>query len=266
MKKIFALSLLFVVFAAMPCFAADMGQIAIFNEAVGWTTVQHATQQTQIILDRIKITKNIEVLNDKDIGTFAENGTGDGDLDVIITFGYFPVSLYAPGNGEPDDSVAELFLEDGNMFINTADYIFYVTQGGGTNGDAALKNITDSTFDLWTDNTAIEPTEDGEKYTPSLKAFTSHRAFQKGQVEADDEWELEVEFGTNGLNSDPSVIRNTEYDGRVCVVHQVSNDAMPRGDVIVEILNNWLATVVRPQPVEPADKLPLTWGEIKADF
>ena len=34
--------LLFLIFVAAPCFSAQMGQIAIYTEAVVWTTVQVA--------------------------------------------------------------------------------------------------------------------------------------------------------------------------------------------------------------------------------
>ena len=66
--------------------------------------------------------------------TFAKKRTGNTQLDIIITFGYFPVSLYEPGNTQKEESIAEKFLEGGDIFMNTADYIFYVTKGGGKNG------------------------------------------------------------------------------------------------------------------------------------
>jgi hypothetical protein len=250
--------------AATTCLATNMGQIAIFTESVGWTNVGTANAQAQKIISDLRLTREIEILGDKAIGDFAQANTDDGELDIIITFGYFPVSLYAPGNGEADDSVGELFLEGGNMFINTADYIFYVTLGGGANADTGLKNMTDSNFDLWTDGVSTEPTEDGKEYTPSLIATSAPRCFRVSQIEANPEWELEVAFGDDGgANADPAVIHNTDYDGRVAIVFQVSNDAMPRGEVITEMLNNWLSEKVEAQAVEPVDKLSVTWGKVK---
>jgi len=269
MKKVYILLLFALfVFAATTCFAETMGQIAIFTEAVGWTTVAHANAQAQMIKDDLRITRDIQILGDKEIAAFAEQNTDDGEIDIIITFGYFPANLYAPGNGEADDSVGELFLEGGNMLINSCDYIFYVTQGGAANGDVALKNITDSIFDLWTDGIVTAPTEDGKKYTPSLpKSITAPRAFHINQVEADDEWELEVAFADDGGSSaDPAVIRNTEYGGRVGIVFHVSNDAMPRGAVMTEMLDNWLAEKVERIAVDSADKLSVTWGKVKDGF
>jgi hypothetical protein len=217
-------------------------------------------------MDEVDITKKIAKYGDDEIGDFSKAKTIDDAMDVIITFGYFPVSLYPPGNGKADGSVGEKFLEAGNMFINTADYIFYVTLGGGANGDTGLKNMTDSTFDLWTDGNSNKPSADGEKYTPSLKAFSAPRSFQLAQIEADDEWELEVAFGIDGgeTRADPAVIRNTEYGGRVCIALQVSDNSQPKGEVIAEILNNWLSEVVGAESVEPEDKLSITWGELKS--
>jgi hypothetical protein len=255
------------VFAAAPSSASQMGQIAIFTESVGWTTVQTANAQAQIIIDDLRLTREIEVLGDAEIGAFAKENTNDGDLDIIITFGYFPVSLYTPGNAQADGSVGEEFLEGGNMFLNTADYIFYVTQGGGATGDVGLKNMTDSTFDLWTDGVSTSPTEDGEKYTPSLIASSAPRCFQISQINANSDWELEVAFGDDGgANADPAVIYNTDYGGRVGIFFQVSNDAMPRGQVVTEILDNWLSEKVSRISVEPADKLSVTWGRVKQSF
>jgi len=264
MKRYISLCLLFMILFAVPCFAEKMGQIAIFTESVGWTDVGTANAAAQIIIDEVTITRDIQKLGDGDMGTFAEANTDDGELDVIIMFGYFPPSLYTPGNGQPDDSVGELFLEGGNMILNTADYIFYVSAANNEAG--GLTNMTDSNFDLWTDGSVNTPTADGEKYTPCYTGHTAPRSFKVSQIEANAEWELEVVFGDNGgTNADPAIIRNTDYDGRVGIVLQVSA-VTPKGEVMTDILNNWLRTIVSPDSVEPADKLSVTWGEVKRSF
>jgi hypothetical protein len=77
---------------------------------------------------------------------------------------------------------------------------------------------------------------------------------------------LEVAFGDDGgSNVDPAIIRNTDYDGRVGIVLQVSA-VTPKGEVFTEILNNWLPEVVEAESVEPVDKLSVTWGEVKRSF
>jgi hypothetical protein len=240
---------------------AQIDKIAIFNELVGWTSVGAAAEATDIVLANVTSAADITIYNDADMGAFAEDNTGDGNMDIILTFGYWPVSLYEPGNAEPDGSLGELFLEGGDIILNSADYIFYVTEGGGANGENGLKNVTDSNFDMWTDGTACVPTAAGESYTPSLEAFTSNRAFKNVQVEDDADWELEVAFGSDGDNSDPAIIRNLTYGGRVGIFFQVSNDDLPRGDVVSEMIDNYIAGVVT--AVEPADKLAVTWGSIK---
>jgi hypothetical protein len=116
---------------------------------------------------------------------------------------------------------------------------------------------------MWTDGNNA-PTADGKKYAPSMPAsYAAARSFKISQIEANADWELEADFGDNGADyADPAVIHNTKYDGRVAIVFQ-NGDSMPRGQVIVEILDNWLSQIVKAQPVESEGKLPLTWGEIK---
>jgi hypothetical protein len=150
------------------------------------------------------------------------------------------------------------------MILNTADYIFYVTEGGGANGDTGLKNMTDSNFDLWTDGNTCKPTADGEKYTPSLIEFTAPRSFKVEQIEADSDWEVEVAFGSNddGSMVDPVIIKNLSYGGFVGIFFQVSDNSLPRGEVASEMINNYIAPVIV-SPVEAHGKLPLTWGQLK---
>jgi hypothetical protein len=242
---------------------AQIDKIAIFNESVGWTDVATAEAATDIIMSDVTSANEIVVLSDDDMGTFAEENTDDGNFDMMIIFGYFPVSLYTPGNAQADDSLGELFLEGGDMILNTADYIFYVTEGGGANGDTGLKNMTDSNLDLWTDGNTSSPTDAGATYTPSLIEFTAPRSFVAEQIDEDENWELEVAFGSNadGTMLDPAIIRNVNDGGRVGIVFQVSDNAMPRGEVMSEMIDNYIAMNVT--PVEAKDKLAITWGAIK---
>ena len=245
---------------------AQMGEVAIFNESVGWTNVGAAKEATEKIL---KTKLKAKVYGDKAIGDFAKKRTEDGALDIIITFGYFPVSLYKPGNAEKEDSIAEEFLEGGDMFMNAADYIFYVTQGGGANGENGLKTITDSNFDCWTDGNSIKPTPEGKKYTPSLKPTASQRSLKKDQIDDDKNWEVEVVFGDDkggkGSLLDPVIIRQKEHGGRVCIVTQTPDAVAYRGDVMFDILENYIRKEVAAAfSVDPQSKLATTWSEIKS--
>lgn len=243
---------------------AQIDKIAIFNESVGWTDVATAAAATDIIMSNVTAANEIAIYSDADMGEFAEANTNDGNFDMMIIFGYFPVSLYTPGNAQADGSLGELFLEGGDMILNTADYIFYVTEGGGANGDTGLKNMTDSNLDLWTDGNISQPTADGAVYTPSLIEFSAPRSFRVQQVEDDPDWEIEIIFGgsADGANADPAIIRNLTYGGRVGIVFQVSDNAMPRGDVMTEMINNYLADNIA--AVKPDGKLPLTWAKVKS--
>jgi len=242
---------------------AQIDKIAIYNENVGWTEVAAAEAATAIIMDSVTSANEVVVLNDADMGVFAEENTDDGNFDMIITFGYFPASLYTPGNEQVDGSLGELFIEGGDMLMNTADYIFYVTEGGAANGDTALKNMTDSEFGLWTDDNVSTPTADGAAYTPSLIEFAAPRSFLAAEIEADPDWEVEIAFGsgTDGTMLDPVIIRNLTYGGRVAIAFQVSDDSMPRGEVFSEMIENYI--VGNTTAVDVNGKLPVTWGGLK---
>lgn len=260
-RHFFTIALVTLAFASLSW--AQIDTLAIFNENVGWTSVEVAQAATDFIVNNVSSANEIVILNDADMGAFAEENTGDGNFDIILTFGYFPISLYTPGNSQADDSVGEKFLEGGDMLLNTADYIFYVTEGGGANGDTGLKNMTDSNFDCWTDGNTCSATDAGSQYTPSLPEFTAPRSFKKDQIDEDPDWEVEVAFGSNadGTMLDPVIIRNLTYGGRVGGFFHVSDDALPRGEVCTEMIDNYLALNVT--AVEPTDKIASTWGQIK---
>jgi len=257
-KHLIAVVFVALVFSSLSL--AQIDKVAIFNESVGWTTVDVAAAATDIILANVTKANDVAVYDDAGMGTFAAANTDDGNVDIIVLFGYVPPSTYAPGNAEPDGSPLELFLEGGDIILNTSDYIFYVSS---TNNDAAgLTNMTDSSLDCWTDGINNTPTADGATYTPSYAGHVGKRSLQIDQVEADADWELEVVFGSDGTNTaDPAIIRNLTYGGRVGVVLQVDDDSMPKGEVISEIIENYIGGIIT--AVEPADKLAVTWGGIK---
>jgi hypothetical protein len=241
---------------------AQIDKIALFTEAVSWTDVATAQAAADYITNNVQSAGNIAAYSDADIGTFATQNTGDGNFDIIITFGYFPVSLYTPGNSEVDGSVGELFLEGGDMFLNTADYIFYVTEGGGVNAADGLMNMTDSSLDMWGDDPSTVATADGERYTPSLVGveFVANRPFLISELEAEPDWELEVAFGALDDKVDPAIIRNLTYDGRIGIAFQAGG-TLPRGEVMAEMIDNYLGETI--SAVKPGGKLASTWGGIR---
>ena len=260
--------LYFVAVMALPSLgiALPMGEVAIFTEQAGWMGQPAAVREGLEMKDMLKTPADVVILTDKEIGDWAEEHTDNGVSDIIVTFGWFPTTLYTPGNADPDGSIAEDFIEGGNVILNTADYIFYVTQGGGANGETGLKNIMDINVDMWSDGTAIKPTNYGKKYTPTLKAFTSARTFKAAQIV--DPWEVEVAFGDNGAGFlDPAIVHDTETGGRIGIAYQVpGDDNLPRGELFTEMIDNFLFEVLGPQSVDPNQKVATTWGHLKSRF
>jgi hypothetical protein len=249
-----------------PSFADPLGDVAIFTEQAGWIAQGTAAAEGQELAKLLKKPKNVVTLTDKEIAPWAEKHTKDGKADIIVTFGWFPTTLYTPGNVQANGSVAEKFLEGGNIILNTADYIFYVTLGGGANGEQGLKNIMDINVEMWGDNTAIKTTADAKKYTPSLKDYVSFRPFKEAQIV--DPWEVEVVFGDNGAGwFDPGIVHDTETDGRIGIAFQEPNvPTLPRGEVFAEMIDNYLAQVLGAEAVDPNGKAATTWGKLKSDF
>ena len=272
MKKMLTFTTLvlgcFLIIAATPilCVAAPLGEVAIFTEQVGWIAQGTAAAEGEQLAGLLKEVQKVVTLTDNEIGPWAEERTDNGLSDIIVTFGSFPVSLYPFANAEPEGSVAEKFLEGGNIFLNTADYIFYIVEGKGENGDTALKNMMDIDVDMWVDGTDITPTDDGKKYTPSLGFFTAYRPFKKSQIV--DPWEVEVVFGDDGADLlEPAIMHDTETDGRIGIAFQEPNNpGLPRGEVFAEMIDNYLADVLGGAAVDPNQKVTTTWAHIKSDF
>ena len=106
---------------------AGIDQIAVFNENVGWTTVAAAKEASDQILANVKTANNVKVYNQAGVADFIKKNHADGTVDAIVLFGYLPESVYTPGNSQKDDSLIEKFIVGGNIVLNAADYIFYVT-------------------------------------------------------------------------------------------------------------------------------------------
>ncbi|MBM3214188.1 hypothetical protein FJZ36_04655 [Candidatus Poribacteria bacterium] len=252
--------------AALTASAATLGDIALYNDNVGWIAKAKAVEIGDALKKDVKVGASIKNYDVKALADFAKARTNNGKIDIIVLFGDIAETIYTPGNAQKDDSIVEGFINGGNMVLNTADYIFYVNQGAGSNGDVGLKTITNSNFDLWTDGNKSIPTADGKKYLPSLKEFKAPRSFKKAQVDGDANWKVEMAFGTSadGGNMDPVIIKHTKTGGRVGIVIQVADDAQPRAAVMTELFNNWVITLGSSTAVEPAAKLTTSWASLKS--
>ncbi|HNY80646.1 MAG TPA: discoidin domain-containing protein, partial [Sedimentisphaerales bacterium] len=229
--------------------AAMAVEIAISTQG-GWMGQGHADTEAQEIVDNVTGAP-IAVFTSADLDALAdwiEDHTGDGVSDLLVMFGIFPATIYPVGNAQPEGSLAELFLDDGNCIINTGDYIFYVGSAG--NNDAGgLANMMDvPAAAMWGDDslaTTFAPTADGQLYTPSLPTLASNRPWFPAQFEGTDWYfELILAQSSDGTQVHPGILRNSVTGGRLGVFSQVSDDTQPRGEVISEWINNWYLPTV----------------------
>jgi hypothetical protein len=220
-----------------------------------------------------------EVGDKSPLGKWLKSHTNNGQTDVVFTAcGTCPSSFYPFPNKEPDGSNIENFIEAGNVHVNVADWIYYMSYEGGVrsadNGGTGAANVFDipglSFGDRGTD---FEPTKEGKKYIPSLKNFDSARPWHMEQFKGTP-WKLvafAVDKGDKN-SADPVVAISTEdgKDGTGMIAAMWQKDAPvwagkpdPRGIGVAEFLVNWLqenATFA----VNPKEKTSTTWGYVKA--
>jgi len=239
MKNLVLVFLIAFAFSTM----AMASDIAISTQSNWWPQATADGEMQEIADNVTELSVEQFTANDQDaLAAWVADHTGNGAADILILCGQFPDTIYTPGNVQADDSLAELFLDDGNVIINTGDYIFYVVNGAGTNAAEGLQNMMDIPATMWGDpGIAMTPTADGRQYTPSYQGSTITRPWFLDQLEGTD-WQAEVILGqsADGINADPAIIVNTVTGGRVGTFFQVADaDADIRGDVISEWINNW---------------------------
>jgi hypothetical protein len=221
---------------------AGASDIAISTQA-GWFGQAAADREMQEIVANVKgVSLKVFTANDQAaLADWVRDHTGDGGSDLLILCGQFPATIYAPGNTQADDSLAELFLDDGNCIINTGDYMFYVVDGAGTNGEPGLETMMDlAHIAMWDDDTAVTVTADGKQYTPSLQDYAVDRPWHLDELQGD--WYAELILAQNaaGTRAEPAIIANRVTGGRLGTFYQTSGqDGDPRGEVISEWINNW---------------------------
>jgi hypothetical protein len=236
-KLVFALVITFALSAS-----AVAGDIAVSSHA-GWFDQGPADRESQEIVDNVTaVAVQVFPQDQQDaLADWVVAHTGNGQVDLLVLMGRLPASIYPAGNASPDGSKAELFLDDGNIIVNTGDYCFYVTSAGSNNGDSGLKNMMDANYDMWEwDNPDHTVTADGAAICPSLTNFYSPRPFHLGQIQAPWFPELILSQNAAGNTADPVIMANTATGGRVGIFYQTAgkNDE-PRGEVISEWINNW---------------------------
>ena len=227
----------------------------------------------KIIKNTGALFNDIQKFDDKDLdefGRWADANTGDGHLDIIWLNGQIPSTLYPTSNKKPDGSRAEKWLDDGNMFINVADWFAWATHENGEkerNMDAGAANILDLAENIIVgrDATLMKATAAGKKFMPSLgDKYLSNRPVNLNALVAP--WEAAEIFAERGNFVDPVVLHNTKTNGYLAIISQSKIEDMgDRGAVCSEFINIWVTEEMHLLAVEPAGKLSTTWGSIKGD-
>ena len=250
--------------------AAKKIDVFIYTDTVQWIGQAQAKDQAEILAKKIDGQQGFgEVLVHgpaKQVEAWTKKHTVDKGNHIIVMFGDVPPEIYDAGKDAKKETVAEEYLDAGNSFSNSADYFFWGQ--GGRNEEGGIKNMMDiPNMVQWDDDTPMEVTKEGKELTPTLKDYATDRPFHVDKL-AKTDWELEIAFasdtGTQKADRcDPCIVRNTKTDARLIQVYQTNNGGEPMGDVIAEILLNYYVEAVGALEVDPQDKLPALWGDLK---
>ena len=267
-------------------------ELAIYSGPTnsGWISNDACQANTKTIMDDARMKKLFGAIDnfgdgteegyDSALGKWVKGHTGNGRQDVLITAsGTCPSALYQFPNEDPDGSPVEEFVEAGNVVINVADWIFYMSYEGGNrsadNGPSGAANVFDIPGLSFGNRGGADeiPTALGEKYIPSLTPFNSTRPWHLEQF-VGKPWTLHA-FAVDKDDpdtADPVVAVSTEKgrDGNGMIAAMWQKDAPewaekpdPRGVGVVEFISNWLTAHGNMTAVEPQGKLSTAWAKIK---
>lgn len=266
------------------------GDLAIYSGPTnpGWISAAAVEANTELVMNHegVKALFNSiqdfgdgdEVGDDSPLAEWCKAHTGNGRQDVILlACGTAPSSLYPFPNAKPDGSNVENFIEAGNIVINVADWIFYMSYEGNVrsadNGPGGAANVFDIPgLDFNERGTGNQtPTTLGEKYIPSLKPFRSIRPWHVEQF-ANSNWDVVVFAQEDANNADPAVAVSKESGkdgtGMIAAMWQTAipdwAGTDPRGIGVAEFIENWLSENAT-LDVHADGKLSTTWGHLKVN-
>lgn len=289
MRQIFLIAILSLSLSLVGLSSAPAADLAIYSGPTnpGWISQEAAIANGEAIANDADMKAIFETINiygdgdevgyDSALGLWMQEHTGNGQQDVFIAAsGTAPSAIYQFPNADPDGSNIENFVEDGNVFINVADWILYMSYEGGTrsddNGAAGAANVFDIPgLSFGNRGGPAVPTEMGQKYIPSLVEFQSDRPWHLEQFEGTD-WEVTPFAVSNddANSADPAVAVNQTYGGIIAAMWQKAQPDWdgddPRATGVIEFIANWLVEngEITTTPVEPQDKVATTWGRIKS--
>ena len=150
MKSLLMIFSLMLIFCAY-VYASDIAFYVGYWNNEGWYDATQFDDVEAIIDGTQGLFNDIQQFDDdqlNEFGEWAEANVDDGDLDIIWLNGCMPSVLYPYPNLEPDGSLAERWLDGGNMFINLGDWFAYVSyECNGArcteNGPTGAANILD---------------------------------------------------------------------------------------------------------------------------
>ena len=249
--------------------AANKVDIFIYTDTVQWIGQAKAQEEAEILAKHLDGADGIGELilhgPAKQVEAWTKKHTVEKGHHLIVMFGDVPPEIYDAGKDAKKETVAEEYLDAGNSFSNSADYFFWGQ--GGRNEEGGIKNMMDiPDMVQWDDDTPMEVTKEGKELTPTLDDYATDRPFHVDKLKND--WELEIAFASDTGNQkadrcDPCIVRNTKTDARLIQVYQTNNGGEPMGDVIAEIILNYYLEAVGALDVDPQDKLPALWGDLK---
>ena len=286
MKKVYLGITLLALFSFVAVVSAN--NLAFYSGPTnpGWISDKAVQENVKVIKDDPGIKSlfdNIEDFGDGDevgdaspLAKWTVEHTGNGQQDVIIlACGTCPSGLYEFPNKDADGSNVENFIEEGNIVINVADWIFYMSYEGGVrspnNGPTGAANVFDIpglTFGARVGG--MKPTDLGKEFIPSMKAFSSDRPWHVEQFKGSD-WDLVIFGEADKNNADPAVAISKspgkDGTGMIAAMWQSAKPEWPdkpdiRGIGVAEFINNWLSENAAFN-VEAKNKLATTWGSIK---
>ena len=180
--------------------------------------------------------------------------TANGHVNVLISYGVIPNSIYPRGNSQPDGSIAENWIEtpDGDTILNQSDYLGWNSTGdlepasfNGSGGIRNLMDIPDISF-FAGEGSMMLVTPDGSALTPSLVNFESHRLFPLSKLKeaGAGAWFAEKIFASDtgsdqATYADPIIVRDGNR-GRLAIALQTYQKDDPKGEVAAEIIINYL--------------------------
>ena len=267
-------------------------ELAIYSGPTnaGWISDDTCQANTKTIMDDPRMKKLFGAIDNFGDGTekgydsvlakWVKGHTGNGRQDVLITAsGTCPSALYQFPNKDPDGAPVEEFVEAGNVLINVADWIFYMSYEGGKrsadNGPAGAANVFDIPGLSFGNRAGADeiPTALGQRYIPSLKPFNSSRPWHLEQFKGKP-WTLHL-FAVDKDDpntADPVVAvsheKGKDGNGMIAAMWQTDKPAWPvkpdpRGIGVVEFISNWLSAHGDMVAVEPQGKLSTAWAKIK---